>query len=78
MLLPHLQRKTFYKIFWDLHKKKMKKNLMSLNGIRKLHKSPYEERYIAGSSIFSTLYFSTKLTSFLFTVIGAFQKYWLR
>lgn len=54
MLLHHLQRKTFYKIFWDLHKKKTKKKLLSLYGIRKLHESPYEERYIAGSSRFST------------------------
>ena len=55
--------------------KEDEENLPSLYWIPKLHKTPYKERYIAGSSRCSTKHLSKVLTSILSTVKDGLQKY---
>ena len=55
--------------------KENEENLPSLYWIPKLHKTPYRERYIAGSSNCSTKHLSQKLTHILSTVKDGLQKY---
>lgn len=55
--------------------KENEENLPSLYWIPKLHKTPYTERYIAGSSKCSTKHLSKVLTTILSTVKDGLQKY---
>ena len=50
-------------------------NLPSLYWIPKLHKCPFKQRYVAGSSICSTIPLSKLLTCILLTVKTGHQSY---
>ena len=54
---------------------KMSENLSYLYWIPKLHKTPYKERYIAGSSVCSTKELSIHLTKILSAVKEGQQQY---
>ena len=60
---------------FGIHLKKDDLNLPSLYWIPKLHKNPYKERYIAGSSKCTTKPMSVQLTKILTTIKDHLQSY---
>ena len=60
---------------FDINVKEVDLDLPSLYWIPKLHKNPYKERYIAGSSNCSTKPLSVLLTKILTVIKGGLQSY---